>query len=561
MDGTAAALATAALDAGTAATPPLPEPLTLRAFEPDLQAVGAIERALRAAAGNGGWERVGRSLGSVLLAPPPTANERALARAQEALSAALRPDPTSPVESWVGAAAAVGQLVEDLEVPAITLLDARIRFCAGLVEGTAEGVVEELQAQVRLLGSLLGGVVDFYSIVYDASVLSALFQAWFADPVSRSLDELESVLRSDYPQLWSAIVNAGPLIAGLDRIVTQMRDDETDASGTSTALRAIGDWLYRLPETLGEALRPHLDAVVKADGNPKEQGEIIGRVVGPVVLNVVLTAIDLANLAQHAARFFAELGPIVVREAGAFAREAAGAARQAMRQGFRVEELASAAAKAEQVAPGLTQKALDVGGGVLRQLTTEWGELGYRIAPYRMNSRQTGAWNKAARDFAGLSTKDIEYAISLRLDSNHILEDQWFEKFPDEFRKAFKDWAVLDSRGNPVIVDGKPLVVSWESAQDMDAFALHTEAHIRSGDRMAELGLRGAEGRPPLNPEMDAFFVRYRAEQLGGKEFANLREVFEAHKRFFQEERTSTLWPRLSGWFARADKALLKAGF
>ena len=57
-----------------------------------------------------------------------------------------------------------------------------------------------------------------------------------------------------------------------------------------------------------------------------------------------------------------------------------------------------------------------------------------------------------------------------------------------------KDWAVLDSRGNPVIVDGKPLVVSWESAQDMDAFALHTEAHIRSGDRMAELGLRGAEG-------------------------------------------------------------------
>jgi hypothetical protein len=562
MDDTPAALESAALDGGVAATPPLPDSTKLRPFQPDLQAVSGIERALRAAAGDGGWERVARSLGPVLLAPPPTANECALARAGEAFSAALRPDPTSPLPSWVGAGAALGRLVEDLKIPEIYLFEARIGFCAGLVEGAADGILEELQAQVRLIGDLLGGIVDFYSVVYDANVLSLLFQAWFVDPVGTPPPtELESVLRADYPGLWQAIVNARPVIAGLNQIVAQIRDEESDGTGAAVALRAIGDWIARLPETLGASLRPHLDKIVDAQGDPKEQGEIIGRVAAPVVLNVVMTAIDLANLARHAVEFFAKLGPLVFREAGALAREAADAARLAMRQGFSAEELESAAAKAKQVAPAIAQTARDMRGGVLRQLSTDYGELGYRIAPYRINSRQTGAWNKAARDFAGLTTKDAEYAISLRLDSNHIIEDEWFDKFPDEFRKAFKDWAVLDSRGNPVIVDGKPLVVSWQSAKDMDAFAIHTEAHIRSGTRMAEQGLLGAAGHPPLNPEMDAFFARYRADKLGGREFANLREVFEAHKRFFQEERTSTLWPRLSAWFARADGALVRAGF
>jgi hypothetical protein len=561
MDGTPAALDTVALDGGAAATPPLPDSVKLRPYEPDLQAVGAIERALRAAAGEGGWELIARSLGAVLLTPPPTANERALARAEEALSAALRPDPYSPLPSWLGVGAALGQLVNDLEIPSVTLFNARVSFCAGLVEGSAEGILEELQTQVRLIGSLLGGIVDFYALVYDTSVLTAAFQAWFVDPVGTAPTELEQVLRTDHPALYDAIVKARPVIDGLNRIVREVQDDESDGAGSSPALRAIGDWIYRLPEALGESLRPHLDKIVKAEGNPKEQGAIIGRLAAPVILNVVLTAIDLANLAKHAAEFFAKLGPLVFREAGALAREAADAARLAMRQGFRSEELASAASKAEQVAPGIAQAATGVTDGVLRQLTTEYGELGYRIAPYRINSRETQAWNKAARDFTGLTTNDTEYAISLRLDSNHIIEDQWFDKFPDQFKKAFKDWAVLDSRGNSVIVDGKPLVVSWQSAKDMDAFAIHTEAHIRSGTRMAEQGLLGAAGHPPLNPEMEAFFTRYRAEKLGGKEFANLRDVFEAHKRFFQEERTSTLWPRLSPWFARAEEALAKAGF
>ena len=210
------------------------------------------------------------------------------------------------------------------------------------------------------------------------------------------------------------------------------------------------------------------------------------------MLNVVLTAIDLAQLAKHAAEFFAKLGPMVFREAGALAREAASAARDAMRQGFRAPEAASAAAKAEEVAPGIADAAAGAANGVLRQLTAEYGELAELIEPYSINSRKTQAWGKAVRDFTGLGVKDTEYAIMLRLDSNHVIEGNYFKAFPDEFRKAFKDWPVLDSRGNPVMVKGKPLVRSWESAVDMDAFALHTEAHIRSGERMAERGLVGA---------------------------------------------------------------------
>jgi len=77
-----------------------------------------------------------------------------------------------------------------------------------------------------------------------------------------------------------------------------------------------------------------------------------------------------------------------------------------------------------------------------------------------------------------------------------------------------------------------PLLVSWNSAKDMDAIAIHTEAHIRSGTQMAKQGLLGADGRPPLNPEMDAFFKRYRQEKFGGAISKCLAEVIEADKRF-----------------------------
>jgi hypothetical protein len=110
------------------------------------------------------------------------------------------------------------------------------------------------------------------------------------------------------------------------------------------------------------------------------------------------------------------------------------------------------------------------------------------------------------------------------------------------------------------MVKGNPLVVSWESAEDMDAIAIHTEAHIRSGTQMAKQGLVGADGRPPLAPEMKRFFAQYRQDRLGGRQFASLREVVEAHKRFYQEERTSSLWPRLSAWFSRVDAAMAAAG-
>jgi hypothetical protein len=524
-----AALTETALDGGAAATPPLPNAIELRPFEPDLKAVGAIERALRAAAGDNGWERVARALGPVLLSPPPTKTEQALSGAAEALSDLVFGDP-------------------------------RVKFCVGLVEGSAEGILDELKAQVRFFGDVLGGLVDFYAFVYDINVLAALFEIWFQDPVGSPTTELETYLKSDYPQLWSAIVNARPLVQGLDKIVAQLRDSEQSSStAASIALEAIGDWIDRIPETLGGALRPHLDAIVKAEGSPKEQGAIIGRVAAPVILQVVLAALDLANLARHAARFLAEEGPLLLKQVRNLAREALESAQQATRGAFRAEELASVAAKAEKVAPGIAPAASGVANGVLRQLTQEWGELGYRIAPYRLNSKETGAWNKAVRKFANLTTKDTEFAISLRLDSNHIIEDQWFDKFTDEFKKVFKDWAVLDARGNPLFVDGQPLVVSWKSAKDMDAIAIHTEAHIRSGTQMAKQGLLGADGRPPLNPEMNAFFAKYRQEKLGGREFANLAEVIEAHKRFYQQERTTTLWPRLSAWFDRAEAALAKA--
>jgi hypothetical protein len=77
---------------------------------------------------------------------------------------------------------------------------------------------------------------------------------------------------------------------------------------------------------------------------------------------------------------------------------------------------------------------------------------------------------------------------------------------------------------------------------------------------MATAGRLGGEGLSTLETEM----LRYFADTRRGPDgktlpFTGLRELVEAHRNFYLTQRL-VWWPQLSGWFDRAEKALLAAG-
>lgn len=549
-----AALDERALSPSSATTPPLERPFRLRKYEPDLEAVGAVEAALRAAAPDG-WERVADALAPVFGRPPVTASDLSLARANESLARALDPTRAAPVPRWVD----LGQAAEELVTAAVEGLgeeaaglwggDPRAEFCVGLVLGTGESLLEGGRALMQLVETVLDKAVGFYTLVYDVNVLHELLRIYLLGAPG---DELASYLRTDYPELWRAI-SSGPAMGERIETIGKRLSEEPEV-----ALKAVGDWIDRLPVAIGEQLRPHVDAVVAAKGDPGGQGKIIGGVVGPVVIDILSAVLGLVGTVRGVLRVLSKRALEGVRGVGNVVEEAAEEARKAALAQHRADDLTAAAEIAEAQAPGLSNAAQQVAGGVLSQIVREYGELSEHLGPHWLTRRRTGAWNKSVRDLADLTEKDLEYAVSLRLDSSHIIGDEWFDKFPTDFRQVFQNWAVLDSRGRPVMHRGQPLVVSWKSGKDMDTFPMHTEAHIRSGRSMAkEHGLMGAEGMGPLREQMNTYFADWQAEH--GK-FKGIRDVVTAHHDYWQKKWGPTEWPRLEAWFERVEAALVKAG-
>ena len=153
-------------------------------------------------------------------------------------------------------------------------------------------------------------------------------------------------------------------------------------------------------------------------------------------------------------------------------------------------------------------------------------ELAESIQPYRALKEKTGEFNRLVRELHDLGLRDAEY-VGLRLDAHHIIENTWYKAFAKDFQAVFQ----------------------WHSGADMDAVALHTELHIRSGDKMAQnLQLLGAEGYSSLTKALQDFLEQERA-RAGGR-FRSLADLIEAHERFYPQ-RQQKYWPRLQAWFAR----------
>jgi len=540
--------------AGNAAASPIMSDFVLTAYEPDLRATSAIRRVLKFAATDAEWTRLQVSLSSIFREAPPTSSDVAMNRVDQVLSRALDPNVPLRLPEW----AMTGQMVMDLAAALIPWRDKRLAFIGGLLEGLTTGVVDDVAEQIRVLRGALEAIVDFYSLSYDYSVLKQLFLIYLDEPGGDALRQLGIELEREHPEVMQALRALEPLAQLLDHLTRLLQQGATP---TDVVLQALSDWMEKLPETVGTAMRGHIEELLRLDGDASAQGEVIGRVVGPVLVQVVLAAVDLAHLARSTVEFLVLKGPTVGRDVLLATRNAVEYVQSVSRRAFPAQELVAAAAHAEKVAPGIVGLGAKVAEGSIRDVVQRYGEFSVAILPNRVQSRRTIAWNAEVRRLTGLEVNDLEYAVSLRLDSGHIVGGKYFDEFPEDFRAVFKDWRVMDADGKIVLHKGKPLVVSWESADDMDAMGIHTERHIRSPDKFAaKHGWFGGEGLKAMEKEMEDFFDTLRLGPDGvSKPFASLRELLVAHREYYQTL-DPLRWVLLEDWFERAMAALAKAG-
>lgn len=237
-----------------------------------------------------------------------------------------------------------------------------------------------------------------------------------------------------------------------------------------------------------------------------------------VIIEVVLLAGDLSALIRGASRMV-------------------GDAMVAIRDSVSSVMMVRAIAQAEKVAPGIVAAGKGVAGAA-KEAMNIYEELAVEINAYKRLRRKTGAFNNRVRDITGLKLTDTEY-IKIRLDAQHIVEDTWHEKFAPELKRIF----------------------GWETSKDMDAIALHTSWHIRSGQGLAtKLDLVGAGKEVSLTKALQDFLKNAQKAPDGTTmPFANIQQLFQAHEDFYKSY-SPRLWPRLQGWFNDALQRIAAAG-
>lgn len=380
-----------------------------------------------------------------------------------------------------------------------------VDFLAGAAVGAGEALVEEVRSQVEAIATAIKGLIAYYGLVYDADMWRQLLAVWLTPP-GTSVEPFARFLQDQHKELYQAIVSYAGMCAQLDSIVQELRNE-------STRKQALAEWLSKIPLWLGRQVRTVVDQIVEEEGDPGDQGEIVGKVGTHALVQAVMIALAVYDLAA-----------IASRGAGALVSEARLVLSDAERSSV-LAKVATKAPKLEEAAAGVS-KAKSAAVKLYEDLATE-------IAPYSRLRLKTGAFNSEVRETLGLSLSDVEY-VELRLDANHIVKGEMYKQFGPEFRKVF----------------------GWERAEDMDAMALHTEWHIRSGERLnTRLNLKGAENERSLSYAMDTYIDNW--QQAHGP-FKNLEEVFVAHREFYKGY-SPRLFERLDGWFTQ-KLAMIKGG-
>lgn len=380
-------------------------------------------------------------------------------------------------------------------------------FAEGVAGGVGIAIVDIATEHIKLVKDGVTAVLDFYSVVFDVDIWIEMMKVWVA-PEGTGVAEFAKFMEAEHPDLHAAVTSYFNLTSKLDQFIERLSSEETDSGmDWPEAWRTISDWIADFSQVMGGRLRQHVDALVASKGNAGAQGEIIGRVVARIVIESVLLAMDLYALVQGAAGL----------ARGVFA---------GIRELRTPAQLTKAVAQAEKSTPGIIAAGKNVAKGSDEAMKI-YEALATEIGAYKNLRRRTGEFNRRVRDICGLKLADTDY-IAIRLDAQHIVENTWYNKFADDFKKAF----------------------GWQSGNDMDAIALHTEWHIRSGANLStDIGLVGAEKEVSLTKALQDHLLKAQVAPDGTpKPFTNLRGLFEAHADFYQTY-SPRLWPRLEEWF------------
>lgn len=415
--------------------------------------------------------------------------------------------------AWVAAFGPGGATEALAAMPDMTDADERVEFLDGLVDGVGESVATFVKEQVDGVVAAVRGLLAFYGVVYDAQMWVQMLAVWVDKP-GTSVETFERFLKTDYPEMYAAVTGFAPFVAELNAFAGRLRDRKTPAGERwRVCEQLVAEWLIAAPQWLGRQLRPHVGAFVAAKGDAHDQGVVVGRVGGRVIIEVVLMAVAVDDLARTA-------------------RGVQGLAGQA-RMSLTSAERASAVANVQRSAPALATAASGVSQAE-RAAMRIYEELATEIASHTKLKKKTGAFNREVRDIYGLTASSVEY-VSLRLDAHHIVKGSMFKDFPAEFTRAF----------------------GWKKAGDMDCVALHTEWHIRSGEKLrTNLKLHGAEREKSLSYALDTYIAKWQRDN--GK-FSKLEDVFVAHEEFYRGY-SSRLHQQLEPWFTAALAKIRNGG-
>jgi hypothetical protein len=432
----------------------------LQPFEPDQRIFWAIRRGVRAALGDSTWSD---------------------------LQAAL-PDPAS--------------------------FTAMEPFIEGVAAGVRDTIADVILQFEKLLVQGGGLTIAFYKLVFNTDFWVELAEVYSGNT---DISEFGQYLQTNYPMLYKAIMSLPKLQASFSRLVESLTTKDARPPWPAAAW-AIAEWAVAVAPAIGGQLQPEIANLVAAKGNPADQGQIIGKVVSNVVIQVVFIVSGLFGILQGV---LGVARPILIGIRLALAE---------------TRGILIAAQLTAKVAPEILKAGEEAAQGV-KQAVKIYGDLAYKISPYKNLRLETAAFNQTVRDVAGYGKYDMQYGM-MRLDAHHFVENTWYDDFAADFKKVF----------------------GWQSADDMDTIAVHTEWHIRSGEKLGDLGYLGAENEKSLTKALQDYLEHVQIGPDGKpKPFQSLRQLIEANRDFYKNY-SSPLWKKVEPWFTQALVKLTNAG-
>jgi hypothetical protein len=364
----------------------------------------------------------------------------------------------------------------------------KAEFLKGAVAGFGKAVKELVEDYLSFIKEGVGGVIRFFSLATDPEIWVQMLAIW-SGPVGsmKEFEEFGPYLRAEYPGLWAAMGSYPRLGAALRRFLTGLEDG-----------RALANLCVTLVEGLAELFRDKLDEFIRLKGEPYDQGVLVAETLGVAVVQAILLLLQLQALARSLLRAGRKL-LLNLNVAGKV---------EALLKG--AEELRAAARAVKEVE---------------KEAQRLYQQLADEIASYNKLNRLTGDFNRCVRatlvkEGTALGP-EVEY-IGLRLDADHILEGRTFSWFEKEFK-----------------------ALGWASSKEMDALAVHTEFHIRSGS-----GLTDAFNIADDTFVGESSLTKLKMDFIGKdpKKYPNVLSFVEKYEEFYQTQ-APQYYPKVSAWF------------